>query len=341
MKISIVIPAFNEADTIQNVLDELEKYMYGYTENNDWEILVINDGSTDNTMEVLNDIRKSKNWLKVIDMVFNYGRGRALRKGLQEASGDIIISLDADLSYAPYHIEKFVNKIENENADIVLASAYGENGTVSNVPLNRLWISRLGNKVLSYMFGGNISVLTCLARAYKREFIRRLDLHSDDKEIHLEILYKTRMLGGKIMEIPADLHWPENKLSKIESGQKKRRSTLKFKKTSYSHIFFALLNKPGFIFRVPGYMLLVISLIVYSVTFRVILLDIAGGKNAYYAIRDSMLTAAPSWLTATVSFVLGVQFLTLGFLTFQNKRNYEELYKTLNTILSEQRGKKT
>jgi len=341
MNISIIIPAFNESDNIQSVLEEMEHYMNDYIGKTDWEIIVVNDGSTDNTIEILNDIQRSKEWLQVVDLVFNYGRGKALRAGLDKASGDIIVSLDADLSYAPYHIERLVKKMDEENADIVLASAYGKDGTVRNVPLNRLWISRLGNKILSYMFGGNISVLTCLARAYKREFIRRLDLHSDDKEIHLEILYKARMLGGKILEIPADLNWRDKKLSKIESGKKKRRSTLKFKKTSYTHIFFALLNKPGLIFRVPGYVLLLVSFYVSSTIFSVVMKDISGGKGIFHAVRENMIIASPSWFTASVSFVLGIQFLTLGFMTFQNKRNYEELYKTLNTILSEQREKKT
>jgi glycosyltransferase involved in cell wall biosynthesis len=273
-------------------------------------------------------------------MVFHYGRGKALRAGFEKASGDIIISLDADLSYAPYHIERLVNKIKQENADIVLASAYGKGGTVRNVPIKRLLISKLGNKILSYMFGGDISVLTCIVRAYKRQFIQQLDLHCDDKEIHLEILSKARMLGGKIVEIPADLHWRENKLSKVRSSQKKRRSTLKIKKTGSSHIFFALLNRPGIIFWIPGYILMTLSLFVFITILGVIIIDITDGASIYVAIRNTMINAAPSWFSASVSFILGIQFFTLGFLTNQNKRNYEEIYKTLNSIFAEQKKKK-
>ena len=63
--------------------------------------------------------------------------------------------------------------------------------------------------------------------------------------------------------------------------------------------------------------------------------DVVSGTTIYFAVRSSMLNGAPSWLTATVSFVLGIQFLTLGFLTNQNKRNHEETYKTLNAIFTE------
>ena len=185
------------------------------------------------------------------------------------------------------------------------------------------------------MFGGGISVLTCLTRAYKGEFIERLDLHSDHKDIHLEILYKARMLGGKIVEIPADLCWRKEKLLKLNTiRQNKRRSTMRLRKTSSSHFFFALLNKPGLIFWIPGYILIIISTFIFLVTFRFIILDIYSGTSIYFAIRKSMINAVPSWLTMVISFILGIQFFTLGFLTSQNKHNYEEIYKTLHAIFA-------
>jgi Glycosyltransferases involved in cell wall biogenesis len=340
MKISIVIPAFNESNNIEATLNELENYMNDYIGSSGWEIVVVNDGSSDNTVEILNSIKQSKSWLRVKDLVFHYGRGKALRSGLEESSGEIIVSLDADLSYAPYHIERLVEKIEKEDADIVLASAYKRGGTVINVPLKRLWLSKLGNKILSYMVEGDTTVLTCLVRAYKRKFIERLDLHSNDKEIHLEILHKARMVEGNILEVPADLYWRENKLLRVRKGQSKRRSTLKIKKTGSSHLFFALLNKPGFIFWVPGNILILISLFTFAIIFRIILIDIFNGTSIYLAVRSSMLNAIPSWLTATISFVLGIQFLTLGFLTNQNKKNHEETYKTLNAIFVELKKEK-
>ncbi|MBF0276038.1 MAG: glycosyltransferase family 2 protein [Nitrospinae bacterium] len=334
MKVTLVIPVFNEESTIASILEELETYMNNYLKEELWEIIVVNDGSGDDTLNVLKEIEKTKKWLVVVDLIYNYGRGKALRTGLEKAQGEIIVSLDADLSYAPYHVERLVNSLQEKNADIVLASAYGVGGSVKNVPSKRLLLSKFGNMVLSYMFGENITVLTCLVRAYKNEFIQSIDLNSDDKEIHLEILYKAKMLGARIEEVPADLCWRENKLTRLTEAPKKRRSTLKVRKTSSSHLFFALLSKPGLIFWVPALLLLLFSLFVSQIIISLILSYMGDGVGLVDAIRLSMLNATPSWFSAIVSFFLGIQFLTLGFLTSQNKRNHEEIYRTLNAIYS-------
>ena len=338
MKLSIIIPVYNEERNIEATLYELEDYMNSYKMFSSWEIITVNDGSSDDTLDILNKLKASKTWLKIIDLAKNYGRGKAIRTGFEQSTGDIIVSLDADLSYAPYHIERMMDKLVANDADIVLASAYGREGTVHNVPFLRLWLSRLGNKILSYTFGGDISVLTCIVRAYKKDFIDKLDLHSVDKDLHLEILYKAKILGAKILEVPADLKWRDEKIKNLNKT-KKRRSTLKFRRTSNSHFFFAMLNKPGIIFFVPANVLLIISLIILTFIIRVILSNLSSGLSLYFAIRESMLSGILSYITFALSFVLSIQFFSLGFLTNQNKKNYEETYKTNNSILTELKKK--
>jgi len=175
-----------------------------------------------------------------------------------------------------------------------------------------------------------------MVRAYKSNFIKGLDLYSDDKEIHLEILSKAKMLGAKIVEIPADLHWKEGKFARA-GGKKKspRISTLRFKKTSSSHLFFALLSKPGIIFWIPGFFLILLSILILSVTVASITSDPIYTISLYHAVRNSMMNASISWLTMAFSFLLGIQFFTLGFLTNQNKNHREENYRTLNSIYRE------
>lgn len=336
--ISIVIPAYNEEEIIESTLCEIERYMNKYSKCSSWEVIIVNDGSLDGTLAVLNNLKNSRPWLKIIDLIKNYGRGKALKTGFDESIGDIIISLDADLSYAPYHIERLIDKLVNNDADIVLASAYSKMGTTKNVPLLRLLISRIGNKILSYTFGGDISVLTCIVRAYKREFINKLDLHSNDKDLHLEILHKAKILGAKILEVPADLKWRDKKEAS-SSKSRKRRSTLIFRRTSNSHFFFAMLNKPGIIFFVPANVLLIISLIILSYIIRGVLSNLSSGLSLYVSIRESLLNGMLSYMTFALSFVLAIQFFSLGFLTNQNKKNYEETYKTNHAILTELKKK--
>jgi dolichol-phosphate mannosyltransferase len=339
MKLSIIIPAYNEENIIEDTLCELEEYMNKFTKCSSWEILAVNDGSSDGTLVKLYDLCKTKPWLKVIDLVKNFGRGKALRTGFEQSTGDIIISLDADLSYAPYHIERMVDKLVENDADIVLASAYGKMGTAKNVPFFRLLISRIGNKILSYTFGGNISVLTCIVRAYKKDFINKLDLHSNDKDLHLEILHKAKILDVKILEVPADLKWRPEKVAGLGKSRKKRFNRM-FRKTSNSHFFFAMLSKPGIIFLMPANALLIIALITFLSIIRVVMLNMSSGLSFYTAIRESMLSGMLSYMTFGLSFLLAIQFFSLGFLTNQNKKNYEETYKTNNAILIELKKKR-
>ncbi|RLJ03723.1 MAG: hypothetical protein DRP08_03165, partial [Candidatus Aenigmatarchaeota archaeon] len=140
------------------------------------------------------------------------------------------------------------------------------------------------------------------------------------------------------LEVPGDLKWREKKTAPLKKNEK-RRSTLKFRRTSRSHFFFALLNRPGIIYFIPGSTLLVISMSIFFLSVTAIIPDIINGMSVYFALRKSILNATPSWLTLAVSFILSIQFFSLGFLTNQNKKNYEETYKTINRLFIELKKK--
>jgi len=96
------------------------------------------------------------------------------------------------------------------------------------------------------------------------------------------------------------------------------------------------LNKPGLVYIVPASFLMFVSFAIFIISIFTIAHDMAqNGANLYNALRNSMINATPSWLTMAISFVLGVQFFSIGFLTNQHKKNYEETYKTLHSILKE------
>ena len=118
MKLSIIIPCFNEKSTINEIIDRVLNFS-SYQK----EIIVIDDYSTDGTRDILKSIEKSK-IQKLILNEKNYGKGYSLRKGIREASGDILIIQDADLEYDPNDYDKMINPIKNGIADVVYGSRF-------------------------------------------------------------------------------------------------------------------------------------------------------------------------------------------------------------------------
>ena len=142
--------------------------------------------------------------------------GRALRTGFENSKGDIIITIDADLSYSPSHINKLASELLNdETIDIAVGSPYMEGGDVNNVPFIRLLISRIANKFVGFSMDEKLSTVTSVLRAYRLEVIESMELESNSSDINLEILSKAIANHYKIKEIPAILEGRELGQSKL------------------------------------------------------------------------------------------------------------------------------
>lgn len=287
--ISIVVPMYNEADNATLVLSRIKKVLEktGKT----YEIIPVNDGSTDRTHEILEGMAKRDSTIKVVSYPNNIGRGKALREGFQQARGSIIVSIDADLSYAPEYIHDLIRVLEeNKDVDVVLASPYMESGKTEGVPPMRLLVSRLGNMILSFSLPGKFKTVTCIFRAYRREVLASLELESTGKEIHLEILSKVLALGFRVKEVPATL-----------KGRKRGRSKFRFRGTAISHLMFSFLQKPMIIFGIVGMGLLIVGLV-------------TGGYIVYLKYTKSLNPVRPL-MTMVVLFLLGgIQLLSFGFI---------------------------
>lgn len=333
--ISIVMPAYNEENVIEDNIQQVRDYLNNYLEKNkEFEIIVVDDGSTDTTGLIIDELAQRNKDFFALHHTRNIGRGKGLRTGFAASKGKFIVTLDADLSYSPDHIEKLLSPLEQGKADIVLASIFHAEGNISNVPFKRKIASRLGNMLLSRSLKGEIKTLTCLVRAYTREVIDTLELFNEGKDIHLEIIQKARMLGFRIIEVPAGLKWKPYKRTSDTKGL----TLNSFKQIATRHLFFNFLFRPSMISWLP---VSVVGIIFIAVTITLIFAyqnilahqppDI-GWQRFYFALRQHMLQARVSYFVWSISLLLLFQFISLIFISKQNSHHYEELFMFLSNI---------
>ena len=195
-KISVILPAFNESLTIGNVISDLIRSLdqIGLP----YEIIVVDAGSVDLTGEMAKEVGA-----KVISLANNRGKGYALRKGLNEASGDLIVTMDADGVHDPSEIKELIEPLMN-GVDIVAGSrflkAYTRGRSLS-------LLNRIGNFLLditvTLLTDRRISDVVTPYRAYKADIVRNLELQSDGFEIEAEITIKAlKMRGLNYLEVP-------------------------------------------------------------------------------------------------------------------------------------------
>ncbi len=292
MDLSIVIPMYNEAENVETTLNKIEEALASFQ--GSFEILPVNDGSLDGTLEILEKVAEKNKRIKVVSYTKNAGRGRALRSGFKASSGDIVVSTDADLSFAPRYILDMIEVLRNEpDVDFVIGSPYMPGGGIQNVPLHRLWISKFGNKILRYVMPNRIYYSTGVFRGYRRYVLDSLELESDDKEIHLEILSKAVALGYRVKEIPVVL-----------SSRQRGKSKFKFKKTAVSHLVFSVFEKPVIVFGFLGLLTLGIGFLI-------------GIYIAYLRYTGGLTPGRPLITFAILLILGGIQILSFGFIAIQ------------------------
>jgi len=236
----------NAADTLAALATALEKQGWSY------ELVPVNDGSTDATAERLADLAEKDPLIRPVSYTVNRGRGYALRRGFALARSTYVVSMDADLSYSPDTAVRMVTTlIEDPEADLVLASPYMPGGSVEGVPFARLALSRGGNWVLRRSLPQPVWTSTGIVRAYRATVLHSLDLESDGKEIHLEILSEAMALGYRVVEIPAVL-----------STRRKGTSKFRPKATMTSHLAFSVLERSAWLFSIAGLLLIICGLAV-------------------------------------------------------------------------------
>jgi glycosyltransferase involved in cell wall biosynthesis len=216
-KITIVIPVFNEAETIGEILLRVQ------AEDLDKEIVLVDDGSTDGTREFLAQVAQcaesgfatttlpgGKGELRIDNLrIFlqdkNRGKGAALRRGFQEARGEIVIIQDADLEYDPADYHKLIAPIESGNADVVYGSRF-----LGGPHRVLLFWHYVGNKFLStvsdMVTNLNLSDVWTCYKAFKREVLQSIDLREDRFGFEQEVTIKVAQGGWRVYETPISYH---------------------------------------------------------------------------------------------------------------------------------------
>lgn len=308
MNISIVCPFYNEElildEAIQQMIENLETLALA------WELILVNDGSEDNSLAIVQYWADREKRLRFLSYPINQGRGYALKAGIDSAVGEIIVTTEIDLSWGGEIIQRLYEAINSDpKIEFVVASPNLPGGGYKEVPPQRVKISKFGNKILRIFFSFAFTMHTGMTRAYRREVIQSLTLREKGKEFHLEALLKLTALGYKGIEIPAVIEWKNNKLS--NDPGKKRKSSSRILNLIITHLRFAVFANP--IRYLWG---------IACISFLAGLLFFLGGIIRF--ILDKV--AIYSLLLGLILFVIGLIFFGFGIVTAQNRFVMEELW---------------
>jgi len=192
MKLSIVIPVYNEEENLR-ILHQGLVAVLGNSSSSPYEIIWVNDGSKDKSLAVLKTIAKEDVNSKIIDLVHNFGQTAAMSAGIQSATGDIIIPMDADLQNDPADIPAFLKKID-EGYDVVS----GWRKDRKDALLLRKVPSWIANSIIAHITGVHIHDYGCSMKAYRRDIIQGVTLYG---EMHRFIPAYASWHGGSVTEI--------------------------------------------------------------------------------------------------------------------------------------------
>lgn len=207
--VDIIIPVYNEENTIENILEVVENTDFCGLKKN---IVVVDDCSTDSTRDIL---KKYENTYKIIYKEKNGGKGSAVSLGIKNSSGDIVLIQDADLEYSPSDYSKLIDLIIRGEADV----AYGSRFLKTNPFGNFMVLSYLANKFLTgltnIVYGTKLTDMETCYKAMKREFAQNIEIKSRKFDLEPEITAKLVKAGAKIKELPISYN-----ARNYESGKK-------------------------------------------------------------------------------------------------------------------------
>jgi len=205
-KLSIIIPFYNEAATLETLLNRVRAVDLGGIEK---EIIAVDDGSTDDSLAIVNRIATATGEIRVLAFAKNRGKGSAVRAGLEAATGDILIIQDADLEYDPEDYRTILREYRDPSVAVVFGSRIlGELRHVNNGASRRhsyhryYWGGRFVTLVANLVYGAHLTDEPTCYKSLRRELLKEIQLDSTGFEFCPEITAKILQRGHRIVEVP-------------------------------------------------------------------------------------------------------------------------------------------
>jgi glycosyltransferase involved in cell wall biosynthesis len=295
MKLSVVIPMMNEEENVVPLFKAVREALDGKI---DYEFILVDDGSTDNTIPLMKEHADSRT--KIVIFNRNYGQSSAMAAGIDEAQGELIVTLDGDLQNDPSDILMMVEKLENENWDVVAGRrANRQDGMVlRKIP------SKLANALIRKTTGVYLRDYGCTLKVFRKDVAKNLGLYG---ELHRFIPVLAKMYGAKIVEVDVKHHARVHGASKYGIG----RTTKVFSDLLLMLFFQKYGVKPMHLFGTAGALSFGIGTLI---EFYLLVLKVLGED----------IGTRPLFMIGILLIVGGIQLITTGFLAEIMMRTYYE-----------------
>jgi len=285
--ISIIVPVYNEKDSLSSLYDELKNNI---NSKYNWELIFINDGSEDNSKDIILDLISKFNNIRLVDFYKNHGKSEALNSGFTMSKGKIVITLDADLQDDPKEINRFISKI-NEGYGLVTGWKKSRLD-----PLSKRLPSKIFNFILKLVSGIKIHDFNCGFKAYNSEAIKELNIYGG---LHRFIPIIVRNNGFKVSEI-------------IVNHRERKYGKSKYTSSRIFHGFFdfiTLLFFNKYLMR-PLHFFGIIGTILFLLGFIINLYITINWFNGVWIIPYKN----PLFFLGILLLIVGIQFFSIGLI---------------------------
>lgn len=306
MDISIIVPLYNEEESLPKLIEWIERVMNEnkYT----YEVIFVNDGSTDKSWNVIESLQKQSKNIRGIKFRHNYGKSPALYCGFHAAQGDVVITMDADLQDSPDEIPGLFNMIKDENFDLVSGwkKKRYDSKLTKNIP------SKLYNATARKVTGLKLHDMNCGLKAYRNEVVKNIEVYG---EMHRYIPFLAKNAGFT------------NIGEKIVEHRKREFGETKFGLNRFVNGYLDLMTlwflakfgkKPMHFFGLYGTLMFLLGFLAV----------IAVGLNKYIAlvshVRAPLVTESPYFYLSILAMILGTQLFLAGFIGEIVARNSTE-----------------